>query len=202
MVDGGLRGQGHLEVAVRAASEHISGSGRCGGRAYFVLPIRYQAVFYFFFLIFFNFLFFFLFNFYFSHTHTLSLARSLSLSLSLFLCLRYFFPRFIYRLSFFFLLFHSVLLLRVSFCPGYPRRRGRCPFAFVSFRSFFSFFFLGGFFFSFCDRTRTCPLHARRDDLSASPARNESETCTGESVSYTRDEREAFERFRGSIASK
>lgn len=45
MVDGGLRGQGHLEVAVRAASEHISGSGRCGGRAYFVLPIRYQAVF-------------------------------------------------------------------------------------------------------------------------------------------------------------
>ena len=53
MVDGGLRGQGHLEVAVRAASEHISGSGRCGGRAYFVLPIRYQAVF--FFLIFLNF---------------------------------------------------------------------------------------------------------------------------------------------------
>lgn len=47
MVDGGLRGQGHLEVAVRAASEHISGSGRCGGRAYFVLPIRYQAVFFF-----------------------------------------------------------------------------------------------------------------------------------------------------------
>lgn len=46
MVDGGLRGQGHLEVAVRAASEHISGSGRCGGRAYFVLPIRYQAVFF------------------------------------------------------------------------------------------------------------------------------------------------------------
>lgn len=44
MVDGGLRGQGHLEVAVRAASEHISGSGRCGGRAYFVFPIRYQAV--------------------------------------------------------------------------------------------------------------------------------------------------------------
>lgn len=44
MVDGGLRGQGHLEVAVRAASEHISGSGRCGGRAYFVLPIRYQAL--------------------------------------------------------------------------------------------------------------------------------------------------------------
>lgn len=39
MVDCGLRGQGHLEVAVRAASEHISGSGRCGGRAYFVLPI-------------------------------------------------------------------------------------------------------------------------------------------------------------------
>lgn len=38
MVDGGLRGQGHLEVAVRAASEHISGSGRCGGRAYFVFP--------------------------------------------------------------------------------------------------------------------------------------------------------------------
>lgn len=31
MVDGGLRGQGHLEVSVRAASEHISGSGRCGG---------------------------------------------------------------------------------------------------------------------------------------------------------------------------
>lgn len=46
MVDRGLRGQGHLEVAVRAASEHISGSGRCGGRAYFVLPIRYQAVFF------------------------------------------------------------------------------------------------------------------------------------------------------------
>lgn len=49
MVDRGLRGQGHLEVAVRAASEHISGSGRCGGRAYFVLPIRYQAVFFSFF---------------------------------------------------------------------------------------------------------------------------------------------------------
>jgi len=47
MVDRGLRGQGHLEVAVRAASEHISGSGRCGGRAYFVFPIRYQAVFFF-----------------------------------------------------------------------------------------------------------------------------------------------------------
>lgn len=31
VVDGGLRGQGHLEVSVRAASEHISGSGRCGG---------------------------------------------------------------------------------------------------------------------------------------------------------------------------
>lgn len=31
MVDCGLRGQGHLEVSVRAASEHISGSGRCGG---------------------------------------------------------------------------------------------------------------------------------------------------------------------------
>lgn len=54
MVDRGLRGQGHLEVAVRAASEHISGSGRCGGRAYFVLPIRYQAVFFIFsFLIYF-----------------------------------------------------------------------------------------------------------------------------------------------------
>ena len=43
MVDCGLRGQGHLEVSVRAASEHISGSGRCGGRAYFVLPIQCQA---------------------------------------------------------------------------------------------------------------------------------------------------------------
>lgn len=53
MVDGGLRGQGHLEVAVRAASEHISGSGRCGGRAYFVLPIRYQAVFFYFFFCYF-----------------------------------------------------------------------------------------------------------------------------------------------------
>lgn len=54
MVDRGLRGQGHLEVAVRAASEHISGSGRCGGRAYFVLPIRYQAVFFVFFFFFLN----------------------------------------------------------------------------------------------------------------------------------------------------
>lgn len=56
MVDRGLRGQGHLEVAVRAASEHISGSGRCGGRAYFVLPIRYQAVFFVFLNFFFQFL--------------------------------------------------------------------------------------------------------------------------------------------------
>lgn len=43
MVDCGLGGQGHLEVSVRAASEHISGSGRCGGRAYFVLTIQYQS---------------------------------------------------------------------------------------------------------------------------------------------------------------
>lgn len=88
MVDGGLRGQGHLEVAVRAASEHISGSGRCGGRAYFVLPIRYQAVFFFLFF-FVIFLFFFNFSFlsfpslFFSLFLSLILSHSLSLSFSL-----------------------------------------------------------------------------------------------------------------------
>ena len=40
VVDGGLRGQGHLEVSVRAASEHISGSGRCGGRESLLCTFR------------------------------------------------------------------------------------------------------------------------------------------------------------------
>lgn len=79
MVDGGLRGQGHLEVAVRAASEHISGSGRCGGRAYFVLPIRYQAVFFF---LFFFVIFLFFFNFSFLSFPSLFFSLFLSLILS------------------------------------------------------------------------------------------------------------------------
>ena len=203
MVDGGLRGQGHLEVAVRAASEHISGSGRCGGRAYFVLPIRYQAVFYFFFLIFFNFFFFFLFIFSFSHTHTLSLARYLSLSLSLSFSVYVIFSLALFTVClFFFFCFTPFYSCVCRFALATHDVVEDAPLRSFPFVLFFPFFFLGGFFFSFCDRTRTCPLHARRDDLSASPARNESETCTGESVSYTRDEREAFERFRGSIASK